>query len=39
MTIAGVDNSWHFVILQDASQIIFVVTPTGYVWAGTLTKN
>jgi hypothetical protein len=38
MTIAGVDNSWHFVILQDAGQIIFVTTPTGYVWAGTLTK-
>jgi hypothetical protein len=39
MTIAGVDNSWYFVILQDAGQIIFVVSPTGYVWAGTLTKN
>jgi hypothetical protein len=39
MTIAGVDNSWHFVILQDAGQIIFVATPTGYVWAGTLTKD
>jgi hypothetical protein len=38
MTIAGVDNSWHFVILQDAGQIIFVASPTGYVWAGTLTK-
>jgi hypothetical protein len=38
MTIAGIDNSWHFVILQDAGQIIFVATPTGYVWAGTLTK-
>ena len=38
MTIAGVDNSWHFVILQGADQIIFVATPTGYVWAGTLTK-
>ncbi len=38
-TIAGVDNSWHFVILQDAGQIIFVATPTGYVWAGTLTKD
>ena len=38
MTIAGVDNSWHFVILQDAGQIIFVATPTGFVWAGTLTK-
>jgi hypothetical protein len=38
MTIAGVDNSWHFVILQDAGQIIFVATPTGYVWAGTLSK-
>jgi len=39
MTIAGVDNSWHFVILQDAGQIIFVASPTGYVWAGTLTKD
>jgi hypothetical protein len=38
MTIAGVDNSWHFVILQGATQIFFVATPTGYVWAGTLTK-
>jgi hypothetical protein len=38
MTIAGVDSSWHFVILQDAGQIIFVATPTGYVWAGALTK-
>ena len=38
MTIAGVDNSWHFVVLQDAGQIIFVASPTGYVWAGTLTK-
>jgi len=39
MTIASVDNSWHFVILQDAGQIIFVATPNGYVWAGTLTKD
>jgi hypothetical protein len=39
MTIAGVDNSWHFVILQNAGQIIFVATPTGYVWAGTLTRD
>src|SRR5713226_13697 len=39
MTIAGVDNSWHFVILQGADQIIFVATPNGYVWAGTLTKD
>ena len=38
MTIGGVDNSWHFVILQGADQIIFVATPTGYVWAGTITK-
>ena len=38
MTIAGVDNSWHFVILQGADQIIFVATPNGSVWAGTLTK-
>jgi len=39
MTIAGVDSSWHFVILQGADQIIFVATPTGFVWAGTLTKD
>ena len=39
MTIAGVDNSWHFVILQSANQIIFIATPTGYVWAGALTKD
>jgi hypothetical protein len=29
MTIAGVDTSWHFVILQDVGQIIFVASPTG----------
>jgi hypothetical protein len=39
ITIAGADSSWHFVILQDAGQIIFVATPIGYVWAGTLTKE
>jgi len=39
MTIAGVDNSWHFVILQGADEIIFIATPSGYVWAGTLTKD
>jgi len=39
MTIAGVDNSWHFVILQGADQVIFVAIPSGYVWAGTLTKD
>lgn len=39
MTIAGADSSWHFVVLQDAAQIIFVATPTGYVWAGSLTKE
>jgi hypothetical protein len=39
MTIGGADSSSHFVILQDAGQIIFVTTPTGYVWAGTLTKE
>ena len=36
MTIAGIDSSWHFVILQGAEQIIFIATPSGYVWAGTL---
>ncbi len=39
MTIAGVDNSWHFVILQGGDQVIFVATPSGTVWAGTLTKE
>jgi hypothetical protein len=39
MTIGGVDSSWHFIILQDANQMIFIETPTGYVWAGTLTKQ
>jgi hypothetical protein len=38
MTIGGVDSSWHFVILQSAGQIIFVATPIGYVWAGTVTS-
>jgi hypothetical protein len=37
MTIAGVDASWHFVVLQGAEQIIFIATPSGYVWGGTLT--
>ena len=39
MAIAGVDSSWHFVILQDAKQMIFIATPSGFVWAGTLTKD
>jgi len=39
MTIAGIDQSWHFVILQGADQIIFVAIPNGFVWAGTLTKE
>jgi hypothetical protein len=38
MTIAGQDESWHFVILQDAEQVIFIGTPSGLVWSGTLTK-
>src|SRR5262249_2061949 len=38
MTIAGVESSWHFVILQGADQIIFIATPSGDVWAGALTK-
>jgi len=38
MAIAGVDSSWHFVILQSANQIIFVSTASGFVWGGTLTK-
>jgi hypothetical protein len=39
MTIAGVDSSWHFVILPGADQIIFIATPSGDVWAGALTKE
>jgi hypothetical protein len=39
MTIAGIDQSWHFVILQGTDQIIFVAIPNGFVWAGTLTKE
>ena len=39
MTIAGVDSSWHFVILQGANQINFLATPSGDVWAGTLSKE
>jgi hypothetical protein len=39
MTIAGVDSSWHLVILPDAGQVIFIASPVGYVWAGSLTKN
>jgi hypothetical protein len=39
MTIAGVDSSWHFVILRDADRIIFNATPRGDVWGGTLTKQ
>jgi hypothetical protein len=38
MTISGVGNSWHFVILQGAGQIIFIATPSGFVWAGTLNR-
>lgn len=39
MTIGGVDSSWHFIVLQGADQIIFIGTPTGDIWAGTLTKQ
>jgi hypothetical protein len=39
MTIGGVDNSWHFVILQGADQTIFVSATSGFVWGGTLTKD
>ena len=39
MTIAGIDQSWNFVILQGADQIIFVAIPNGFVWAGALTKE
>jgi hypothetical protein len=39
MTIGGVDSSWHFIILQGAKQIIFIGTPIGDVWAGTLSKE
>ena len=39
MTIAGVDSSWYFVILQGADQVLFLATPSGVVWGGTLTKE
>ncbi len=39
LTITGIDHSWSFVILQEASQIIFVATPSGFVWSGILTKQ
>ena len=39
MTIGGVDQSWHLVILQAADQVIFVTTPSGFVWAGILSSN
>jgi hypothetical protein len=39
MTIAGVDQSWDLVILQGGDQVIFIETPSGTVWAGTLTKE
>jgi hypothetical protein len=39
MTIAGVDSSWYFIILPGADQINFIATPSGDVWAGTLTKE
>lgn len=38
MTIAGVDHSWNFVILQGSNQVIFVAIPSGFVCAGTLTR-
>jgi hypothetical protein len=39
MTMAGVDSSWHLVIVQGAGEIFFVATPSGDVWAGTLAKD
>ncbi len=39
MTIAGVDSSWNFIVLQNAGEIIFIANPAGYVWAGALTKE
>jgi hypothetical protein len=39
MTIGGVDQSWHFVILQGVDQVIFVAIPSGLVWAGILSSN
>jgi hypothetical protein len=39
MTISGHDRSWHFVILQGAGQVVFIGTPSGLVWSGTLTKH
>jgi hypothetical protein len=39
MTIAGFNHSWNLVILQGIDQVIFVAIPSGFVWAGTLTKD
>jgi hypothetical protein len=39
MTIAGVDSSWHFVILQGADQVIFLAIPSGEVWGGSVNKE
>ncbi len=36
MTIGGADRSWHFVIVGGGNQVIFIGTPTGLVWTGTL---
>jgi hypothetical protein len=36
MTIGGADRSWHFVIVDGGNQLIFIGTPTGLVWTGTL---
>jgi hypothetical protein len=36
MTIGGLDRSWHFVIVDGGNQMIFIATPTGLVWTGTL---
>ncbi len=36
MTIGGVDRSWHFVIVEGGNEVIFIGTPSGLVWTGTL---
>jgi len=39
MTVGGKDQSIHFVILDGADEVIFVSTPTGSLWSGTLTQE
>jgi len=37
LTIGGVGHSWNFVILEGGEEVFFIATPSGLVWAGTLT--